>query len=89
MSYISNVIQEYTPGSTQLILIYISIGVAFILYIGFFFLLRAPLLKMNTILMEIITVKNDEVQYIVKQGEKFSKKIICVDESVVMSLPYL
>lgn len=76
MSYISNVIQEFTPGSTQLILIHISIGLALILYIGFFFLLRTPLMKMNTILMEIITVKNDEVQYIVKQGENFSKKIM-------------
>ena len=38
-------------------------------------------MKMNTILMEIITVKNDEVQYIVNQEENLNEQKISIEES--------
>lgn len=75
MNDISQLLSILSPQKNQLILIYISIGLALILCIALFSLLREPMKKMNDIILEIVSIKNEEIQYIVRQGEKFSKKL--------------
>lgn len=75
MNEISQLLFETSPQKKQLILIYIAIGLAIILCIALFSLLREPMKKMNDIILEMVSIKNEEIQYIVKQGEKFSKKL--------------
>lgn len=73
ISYIAKLINELTPQK-QVILIYISLATSCVLFIVLFFLFRQPVTKMNSIVKEIISLKNDEIQFIVKQGEIFNKK---------------